>query len=176
MNGATPATILALAAAVLLAVATCSVPVAKSIYFLSATYDSTTIKLGCLGYCVGGKCSGRSVGYDIADASELLGINTSIDFLNDVSTKVVKGLTYTLVLHPVGCGLAAVAFAFGVMAHCAFGMGCLGTFAAGLATTVALVAFGLDMAVFTIIKKRVEDNGGSASYGIARGYTQGTGV
>lgn len=171
MNPALPGTILALAAAVLLALATVTVPVTTSLYFLELTASSSssaeTLRFGTLGYCVGSTCSSPRVGYNVTDAAELLGVRGSASFLSSIATDLVRNLTYVLILHPVACGLAALAFLLGVLQHCAFGMGCLATFVAGLATTVSLASFAIDLALFTILKKRVEAQGGTASYGQA---------
>ncbi|CAO1633835.1 unnamed protein product [Parajaminaea phylloscopi] len=168
MNGATPGTVLVLAAAVLLAVVTASVPVNENIYFLVITASRTRVKLGCLGYCLGGTCSSTGIGYKLSNADALFGVNTRIPYASQLSSGLIHGLTYTLVLHPIACGLAGVAFLLGILQHCTgFATAFLTTLVAGLASTVALVATALDFALFTIAKKRVESAGGSASYGIA---------
>lgn len=166
MNPATPATILALAATILLALATCTAPVTQSLYFLEVNVQNRVLKFGTLGYCLGSRCTPASVGYRIDDASSLLGVNAQIPYASQLSSGVVHALTYTLVLHPVACGLAAVSVVFGLLNHCAgFGIGCVGGFFTGFATTVALVAFGLDIGLFTVLKRRIESRGGTASYG-----------
>ncbi|PWN27067.1 pali-domain-containing protein, partial [Jaminaea rosea] len=168
MNPATPGTILILVAAVLLAVCTASVPVNKSIYFLSVTAARRTVTFGCLGFCVGDQCSGTTVGYKLSDAGSLFGINGNIPYANQLSSSVLHGLSYTLVLHPVACGLSAVAFLLGILQHCTgFATAFLTSMVAGFATTVTLIALALDFALFTIAKKRVESDGGTASYGTA---------
>ncbi|PWN19448.1 pali-domain-containing protein [Microstroma glucosiphilum] len=171
MNPALPGTLLALAAAVLLALATVTVPVTTSLYFLEVTASTRstaeTLRFGTLGYCVNSTCSSASVGYNVTDAADLLGVSGSASFLKSLATDAVRDLTYVLILHPIACGLAALAFLLGVLQHCAFGMGCLATFVAGLATTVSLASFAIDLALFTILKKRVESAGGTASYGQA---------
>ncbi len=101
---ATPGTILALAATVLLALATLSTPVIKSLYFLRATIGGSgseagqVAEFGALGYCLSGQCSKAQLGYEF-DPNQLLGINVVPSRYTQV---VIKGLTYTLILHPVG--------------------------------------------------------------------------
>ncbi|CAO1634063.1 unnamed protein product [Sympodiomycopsis kandeliae] len=166
MNPATPATILALAATILLALATCTAPVTKSLYFLEILIQNRDLKLGALGYCLGSRCTSPSVGYKIEDAQQLLGVNTNIPHASQLSGGVVHALSYTLILHPVACGLAAVSLLFALINHCAgAGIGCVGGLFTGFAITVSLVAFALDLGLFTVLKKRVESQGGTATYG-----------
>ena len=166
MNPATPATIFALAATVLLALATVTAPVTKSLYFLEVNISNRDLKLGTLGYCLGSRCTSPSVGYRIDNADSLLGVNANIPYAEQLSSGVVHALTYTLILHPVACGLAAISVLFGLLNHCAgFGIGCVGGFFTGFAITVSLLAFALDLGLFTVLKKRVESEGGTASYG-----------
>ncbi|KDN44362.1 pali-domain-containing protein [Tilletiaria anomala UBC 951] len=175
---ATFGTILALAAAVLLALVTVNTPIIKSIYFLQATISSgsngsgsssapgsKTATFGTLGYCIDSTCSKPALGYEF-DPNGLLGISY---IPRQYTGLAVKGLTYTLVLHPVACAISIVAVLLGILAHCSeMAMGCLGACATGTAAGIALIAFGLDLALFLIAKKRIESiNGGSAQLGSA---------
>lgn len=73
MKPATPGTILTAASTVLLALASFSTPLIKSLYFFKATLSSTAISgeltLGTLGFCLvkdgTTTCSSPSVGYDL---------------------------------------------------------------------------------------------------------------
>lgn len=104
-GAATPGTLIVLVAAVLLALVTVNTPVIKSIYFLSATIGGSgsqkgsVATFGTLGYCVGGTCSKPTLGYEF-DPGQLLNLPGFVP--GQYSGFVVKGLTYTLVLHPVG--------------------------------------------------------------------------
>lgn len=167
MNPALPGTILALVATILLVLATISVPVTTRFYLLSATANNSSFQLGVLGFCLNNACSSPSVGYRLTGAADLLGIGTNIPYASQLSSGALHGLTYTLVLHPVAAGMAACSVIFGIFAFCAVGLGCLATFAAGLAVTISLVAFAIDMALFTILKRRIEAEGGTAEYGNA---------
>lgn len=84
MRSATPATILVLAACILLVLVTVSTPVVKSISFLEATIGGSgnesgqKANLGCLGYCLGDQCEGPTVGYSfgklLADNGEFFSL------------------------------------------------------------------------------------------------------
>lgn len=88
-----------------------------------------------------------------------------------ISGSVIKGLTYTLVLHPVALGAAAATVLLGILAHCDGCLApCFSTCFAGITASITAIAFGLDLALFVLAKKRIEavGNGESASYGTAR--------
>lgn len=71
-------------------------------------------------------------------------------------------------MHPVALAFGAIAFIMGIIAHCS-AVCCLDVIFANLAAGSALIAFGLDCALFIIAKKRIENiNGASASLGTAR--------
>ncbi|CAO1632349.1 unnamed protein product [Jaminaea pallidilutea] len=165
-----PGTILALAAAILLAVATASVPTNKSVYFLDirSASNAAVVKLGCLGFCVRNQCSGSSVGYRLTDAASVFGISGNVPYASQLSSSLIHSLTYTLVLHPVTCGLSVLVVLFGLLQLCTgFITGWITTLFAGLATAVGLVTVALDFALFTIAKKRIQSQGGTSNYGSA---------
>ncbi len=167
---ATPGTILTLAAAILLALVTISTPIIKSIYFLEATVggggsqNGETAHFGTLGYCIGNTCSGTTLGYEF-NPNQLLGITIGGQY----SSTVIKGLTYTLILHPIALAFAVVAFLLGLISHCReFSSNCFGTFVTGIGAFITVVAFSLDLALFIVAKKRIDSiNGASASLGMA---------
>ena len=81
---------------------------------------------------------------------------------------VVKWLTYVLVLHIVGLGLAAISSVFGLLAHVReMAMTCFSSCVAGLAATVVLLAFIFDLVFFFVIKARISAVGGTATIGNA---------
>lgn len=168
---ATPGTLLTLAAAVLLGLVTISTPIIKSIYFLEATIGGNgpqsgqVARLGTLGYCLGNTCNDPTLGYSF-DPNQLLGIQV---VGSRYTSAVIKGLTYALILHPIALAFAVVSVLLGLISHCReFSTNCFGSFVTGIGAFIALVAFGLDLALFIIAKKRIDSiNGASASLGMA---------
>lgn len=75
------------------------------------------------------------------------------------STKTVSGLTNVMVLHPVACGLAFIAF------FAALGSSIVGALIASalafLAWLVTLVVMVVDFVMWGIVKNQVNDNRGS---------------
>ena len=171
LRPATPGTLLTLVAAVLLALVTISTPIIKSIYFLQATIggggseNGQTARFGALGYCIGNTCSSPTLGYSF-DPNQLLNIQI---VSGKYTSAVIKGLTYTLVLTPIALAFSVVAVLLGLISHCReLSTNCLGTFVTGIAAFITLVAFGLDLALFIIAKKRINSiNGASAELGMA---------
>ncbi|PWN52192.1 pali-domain-containing protein [Violaceomyces palustris] len=168
---ATPGTLLVLIAAVLLGIVTISTPIIKSVYFLKATVGGSgsqngqVATFGALGYCIGDTCSNPTLGYEF-NPNELLGITLISAKYTQV---VIKGLTYTLILHPVALAISLVAFVFGLISHCReMSRNCMGTCFAGIGGFFAALAFGLDLALFIIAKKRIDSvSGASATLGMA---------
>ncbi|GAC99322.1 hypothetical protein PHSY_006923 [Pseudozyma hubeiensis SY62] len=168
---ATPGTLLTLAAAILLGLVTISTPIIKSIYFLEATIGGNgpqagqVARFGTLGYCLGNTCSSPTLGYNF-DPNQLLGVQ---GVGSRYTGAVIKGLTYTLILHPIALAFAVVAVLLGLISHCReFSTNCFGSFVTGIGALITLVAFGLDLALFVIAKKRIDSiNGASASLGMA---------
>ncbi|KAF8560158.1 pali-domain-containing protein [Imleria badia] len=167
---ATPGFVITLAATILLAVVSFSVPLIKSVYFLKASLASQgvngDITFGTLGYCMtvdsSTTCSNATVGYQL-NVNALVGDTTAIQ----IPQVVVKWLTYVLVLHIVAFGLAAIAALFGLLAHVReMAMTCFSSCISGFAAVVALAAFIFDIAIFFVAKSRMNSvQGGSASIG-----------
>ena len=75
-RSATPGTLLLLVATALLAVVSFNTPLIKSLYFLSASFQSAnyagTINLGTLGYCLTyhgtTTCTGPRLGYEFSES------------------------------------------------------------------------------------------------------------
>lgn len=183
MLPAAPGSFLVLVGAVLMAVATCSTPIIKSLAFLNVDLSSVSIQghslngtasFGCLGYCLASNCTSPKLGYtfDLTNVADQLGAGSAASglFNGKVSSGLVKGLTYTMVLHPICAGLAAVAAVFGFFSMCDGCLSpCLSGLLTGIATTVALIAFIFDLATFLILKNRLKDDieGLKASLGSA---------
>lgn len=178
MRGAAPGSILVLAATILLLLVTISVPILKSIDFLTATVGGSgtesgaTLKFGTLGYCIDSKCAGPTIGYSF-DPTQVLGIATSVEGISfdssKYSTAVIKALTYTLILHPIALAACVLTLITGLLANCGdMSLKCLNSVFSSLASFITLVAVGCDFALFLIAKKRINDvSGASASLGIA---------
>ncbi|GJE85866.1 Pali-domain-containing protein [Phanerochaete sordida] len=172
LRPATPGFLVTLAAAVLLAIVSFSVPYFKAIFFLKASLSDQgingSITFGTLGYCLelpnGTTCTKPRVGYEL-DINALVGNDLPIQ----IPQVVVKWITYALVLHIVGLILAAISAFFGLLAHVReFSMTCFSTCISGFAAAVTLVAFIFDLAFFFIAKSRINSvKGGSASMGTA---------
>lgn len=82
---------------------------------------------------------------------------------------LVKWITYALVLHIVALILAGISAIFGLLAHIReFSMVCCSTCISGFAAAVALFAFIFDIALFFIVKSRINSvKSGSATMGAA---------
>ncbi|KAL7417568.1 SUR7/PalI family-domain-containing protein [Mrakia frigida] len=171
MKPATPGTILTAASTVLLALASFSTPLLKSLYFFKASFSSSSISgvltLGTLGFCLvqdgTTTCSSPSVGYDL-DLNAILGVT-----IIDIPEVAAKWITYVLVLHIVALGLSAGAFVLGLLAHCReFAMGCFSSCFASMAAAVALIAFIFDIVLFLLARTRINSlDGASSSIGPA---------
>jgi len=161
-------TFLLFAASILLLITTISAPVIKDIAILKVTLTNSSnirhssVTFGTFGHCVldvapkatdQDWCTGKHIGYDPAS------IMASIDgdSFNFASAKSTKGLTNVMVLHPVACALAFIAFLF------ALGSGVCGAlFASAMAAVawiVTLVVMAVDFALFGIIKNHVNKDG-----------------
>lgn len=107
-------------------------------------------------------CSDRHIGYDPAKIMEQI---DGGDF-NYASSESTKGLTRVMVLHPVACGVAFIAFLFSV------GSGICGALFASvialLAWIITLVVMAVDFALFGIIKNHVnkDGSGSHATYAV----------
>jgi hypothetical protein len=86
----------------------------------------------------------------------------------EIPTVVVKWLTYVLVLHIVGLGLAAISAVFGLLAHIReMAMTCFSSCISGMAASVVLLAFIFDVVFFIVIRTRIRAVGGTANIGNA---------
>lgn len=98
-----------------------------------------------------------------SDINNLVGNKLPVE----IPSVVVKWITYTLVLHIVALGLAAISAAFGLLAHVReMSMACCSTCVSGFAASVALLAFIFDLVLFFVAKSRINAvSGGSAQIG-----------
>ncbi|KAG6836997.1 hypothetical protein H0H93_016457, partial [Arthromyces matolae] len=134
-----------------------SVPTWNSISFLNVGTGADQVRYGVFGYTG----SAIGIGYDFLPVGDA-----------NLNTTIIRNLTKTLILHPIGAGLAGLSFLFGL---CGASYHRAGTvfmsLLAGLAMLVTLVAFIVDIALFTIIRDRIHDVGTSAQYGVATWLT-----
>jgi hypothetical protein len=98
-------------------------------------------------------CYPKHVGYDPAAIMSQIDQTT----FNKASTDTTKALTRVMILHPVACGLAFIAFLF------ALGAGICGaifaSMVAAIAWIVTLVVMVTDFVLFGIIKNHVNKDG-----------------
>jgi len=165
-----PSIICSLVSFVLLLVITVSSPLRPSIYFLKLQTgpnepdpfpSNTTVTFGVFGY----SNSTYHVGYIPADWSGT-GIRDPT-----VDQSSLNGITYALILHPVGKGfhllaftikasdtlrtaalLAAITYGFVMIGLCSRAGAVLGTFFSGLMALATVVVFIVDVVLFTILK------------------------
>jgi len=141
-----------LAATVLMVIVSVSVPVWKSVHFLEATLaNGQVITMGNWGVCIADTCSKSKLGYNI---DYILSQGGS----SRISSSIVHGLTYALVLNPVAAGLSFVALLFAVGHN--FILGLLGSLWAFFAFLVTVVALGIDLGVFLTARHRLNNVSG----------------
>ncbi|KAH8601061.1 SUR7/PalI family-domain-containing protein [Bisporella sp. PMI_857] len=159
-------TLLLLVSAILLLITTISAPVVNDISIFkvtltnSSTQRNSSVTFGTFGWCIrdaaqGNEgddyCSGKHIGYNPAK------IISAIDQtrFNTASENTTKALTRVMVLHPICCGLAFIAFLL------ALGSGIVGSLLAsivsGLTFVLTLVVMATDFVLFGILKNHVND-------------------
>jgi len=167
-------TFLLFAAAILLLVTTISAPVIGDIAILKVMLTNfsdirnSSVTFGTFGHCVldvapvqtdQDFCFPRTIGYDpAAIMAEIDGTGFST-----ASGDTADALTRVMILHPIACGLAFIAFLL------ALGAGCIGSLIASLVSAVAfvitLVVMATDFVWAGIIKNHVNSDGtGSQAY------------
>ncbi|KAE8449867.1 hypothetical protein EG329_007344 [Mollisiaceae sp. DMI_Dod_QoI] len=167
-------TFLLFAAAILLLITTISAPVINDIGILKVTLANrsnirhSAVTFGTFGHCVldvapvntdQDFCTKNHVGYNPANI--MAGIDHTT--FNSASTDSTKALTRVMILHPIACGLAFIAFLM------ALGAGVCGAIFAAMVSAVTwlitLVVMACDFALFGIIKNHVNrDGSGSHAY------------
>jgi len=161
-------TFLLFAAAILLLITTISAPVVNDIAILKVTLTNrsdirhSSVTFGTFGHCVldvapassdQDACTGKHIGYN--PASIMSGIDHTT--FNKASTDTTKALTRVMILHPIACGLAFIAFLL------ALGAGVCGaifaSMVAAIAWLVTLVVMVTDFVLFGIVKRHVNSDG-----------------
>jgi len=167
-------TFLLFASAILLLITTISAPVINDISMLKVTLTNSSVErhsavsLGTFGYCVldvaGPKddqdyCTRSVIGYNPA----LLIEKTDKTTFNTAQINTTKALTRVMILHPIVCGLAFIAFLLSIGAGVIGSL--LGAAVAALAWIITLVAMAIDFTLFGIIKDHVNNDGsGSVAF------------
>ncbi|KAI0305530.1 actin cortical patch SUR7/pH-response regulator pali [Multifurca ochricompacta] len=157
-SSALPGFFFCFAATVLLVLVSVSVPTWNTVYFLRASNGRSDLRFGVFGY------TGTQVhiGYRLP-------ITTG-----ELASSSIHNLTYTLILHPVAAGLSGLALLFGL---CGAGYHRSGTvlmtLSSSLAVLITLVAFVLDMVLFSIVRHEFRKLGWSSQYGNAIWMTLG---
>ncbi|KAI5359046.1 hypothetical protein Slin15195_G066780 [Septoria linicola] len=119
---------------------------------------------GTFGYCcmncgVRGvdRCTGRHIGYEL---SRLLSSVQGTPY-EDISGGTSDALTRVMVLHPIACGVAFIAFLLSI------GGGVAGSLAGALAASIALlltvIVMATDFTLFGIVRHHVNDDDSSAT-------------
>lgn len=156
---ALPGLFFTFAATVLLIFVCVSVPVWDRISFLNVGTGANQLRYGVFGY-TGTKVG---IGYDFVGQSG-----------SRINNATIHNLTRVLILHPIACGLAGIAFLFGL---CGAGRSRAGTvwmtLFSALAALVTLVIFIIDLALFGIVRNRYRNEGIPAQYGNANWLTAG---
>ncbi|KAF4609813.1 hypothetical protein G7Y89_g15810 [Cudoniella acicularis] len=157
-------TFLLFAASILLLITTITSPVVNDIAILKVKLSdgTTSVNFGTFGYCISGPnggCTSKHIGYNPADLMDTID-NTNFD---TAATDTTKGLTRVMVLHPIACGVAFIAFLL------ALGSGfCGAIFAASMsliAWIITIIVMITDFVLFGIIKRHVNNDGsGSNAY------------
>lgn len=162
------------AASILLLITTISAPVIHDIALLKVTLTNqsvlrhSSVTFGTFGHCVldvAGPtddqdwCAPRTVGYSPASImSAIDGTGFSV-----AASATADGLTNAMILHPIACGLAFIAFLLAVGAGVIGSL--LGAMVAAVAWVLTLIVMAIDFTLFGIIKDHV-NNDGSGSYAV----------
>ncbi|OBT81115.1 hypothetical protein VE02_10305 [Pseudogymnoascus sp. 03VT05] len=151
---------LLLAACVLLIITTITAPVIKNLAILRVDLpNGDTVNFGTFGYCLlsdsGNSCTGAHIGYSPVPYLDSLNAGN----YGSASKNTADALTRVMVLHPVACGLAFLAFL------ASLGASIFGSLCAALISSVAwlvtLVVLITDFVAWGIVKKKVNDVGNS---------------
>lgn len=167
-------TFLLFAAAILLLVTTISAPVIKDIAILKVMLTNATdirnssVTFGTFGHCVldvppietdQDYCGPKTIGY--APATIMAEIDGTT--FSTAGGDTANALTRVMILHPIACGLAFIAFLL------ALGSGFCGSLLASILSAftwvITLIVMACDFAAFGIIKNNVNSDGtGSHAY------------
>lgn len=153
---------------VLLLITSISAPVIGDIAILKVTLTNRTdirnssVTFGTFGHCIldvppvtsdQDWCSGRHIGYDPA---RIMTAIESTDF-STASRNSADGLTRVMILHPICCGLAFIAFLLALGAGIIGGL--LASVVAMLTWILTLVVMVTDFVSFGIVKNHVNGDG-----------------
>ncbi|KAK5114126.1 hypothetical protein LTR62_002696 [Meristemomyces frigidus] len=163
---------LLLISSLLLLVTTISAPIIGDISLLRVTLTNqsdirnSSVSFGTFGYCVldvppvtsdQDWCSKRKIGYAPAD---LMAQIDGTQF-TEAAAGTADSLTRVMVLHPVSCGLAFVAFL------CSLGAGVIGSLIGALAALAAwvlvIVSLAVDFTIFGLVHRHVNNDGSGSS-------------
>lgn len=138
------------AAFALLLVSTISAPVFRPISLLDVYSGGERSTFGVFGYCLGGgACSNRGLGYNLP------GVISNIAGTSYSNQNIVR-LTRALVLHPIACGIAFLAFLVATLSE-RFGY-LFSSLLCFLAFIVSLVAMAIDFGLFVAARNHVNNN------------------
>jgi hypothetical protein len=156
-----PAVIFSICSFVLLLMITISTPMWNSVFFLKLVSgpneprplpSNTTVTWGVFGSSINGSINSTpQLGYSPADWS---GTGVEDPTVNEAS---LHGITGALILHPIASLLGIVTFGFSLIGLCSRVGATFGTFTSGLMTLTVLVAFIVDMVLFSILKNQLVD-------------------
>jgi len=162
------ATFLLFASAILILITTISAPVVGDIGILKVTLTNKTdirhssLTFGTFGHCAldvppvttdQDYCSGKSIGYDPAKIM----IQVEGTKFSTAARNTVDGLAKVMVLHPICCGLAFIAFLLNLGAGIVGGL--FATAVALITWILTLVVLVTDFVSFGIIKNHVNGDG-----------------
>jgi len=161
------------AALVLLLFVSVSCPTWRDIYFLKATAMGKELRWGLFGSCyqtiAGGAytCTKHTFGYNLDLTS--IGVNANY------STTTLHEITRALIVHPIAGALALGAVIWGLLGVCAASRFCtvMMSLTAFLALVGALLALALDLALWLIVRKDLDNAGYSGTLGNAIWMTVG---
>jgi len=144
------------AGVVLLVFVSVSAPVATWLYFLKAEAGGIEIRFGNWGYCIrtgdGGdwNCSDKSLGYDADNVVDI------ISSTGDVSGAIIRGLTFSMILHPIAAAISLLAMLVALTTNVCLDI--CGSLIAFFAFLVCLVALICDSVLFVTARHRINDN------------------
>ncbi|KAF8499825.1 pali-domain-containing protein [Russula emetica] len=153
---ALPGLIFCFSAMVLLIIVSVSVPTWKDVYFLRASNGGVNDRFGVFGY---------------TGTHTRLGYRFPIT-TGELSSSTIHNLTFALILHPIAAGLSGLAVIFGICGSEYHRSGTvLMALSSSLAALITLVAFILDLVLFSIARHEFRKLGWSSQYGNAMWLT-----
>jgi len=173
-------TFLLFASAILLLITTISSPVINDIAIFKVTLANQTsernssVTFGTFGYCIrdvadGNQgndfCSGRHIGYNPTEVMSAIDQTT----FNTAKENTTKALTRVMILHPIVCGLAFIAFLLAVGSGICGAL--LAALVAALTWVLTLVVMACDFVLFGILKNHInntdhDQSGSHAEYSV----------